>query len=176
MLTLLISIALPIFRKISICCRWFFFVWVIILFSLHLEEWSMNNNMVSKKGDQWITIIVSKIWVGMITTNIHLLQFKTQGHFQKRGVWIEEHQNSCQRNTFKISNITFTILPFSNKNIFTDPNYHDEHFQVYYFWWNHQMRVKMVHSNTKNGKSRACQSQACYLCTTHSSALQAPVA
>ena len=27
----------------------------------------------------------------------------------------------------------------------------------------------MVHSNTKNAKSRVSQSQVCYLCTTHSS-------
>ena len=40
-------------------------------FSFQLEEWSMDNNMVSK------------IWVGMSTINIHLLQFKIQSHLQK---------------------------------------------------------------------------------------------
>ena len=28
-------------------------------------------------------IMVSKIWVGMSTTNIHLLQFKIQSHLEK---------------------------------------------------------------------------------------------
>ena len=35
-------------------------------FNLHLKEWSMDNNMVSK------------IWIGMSTTNFDLLQFKIQ--------------------------------------------------------------------------------------------------
>ena len=33
-------------------------------------------------------IIVSKIWVGMSTTNINLLQFKIQSHLQTRGLWM----------------------------------------------------------------------------------------
>ena len=50
----------------------------------------MDNNMVSK------------IWVGMSTTDLYWLQFKIQGHLQTK--------------LFKISNITSAILPFSHKN------------------------------------------------------------
>ena len=39
-------------------------------FNLYIEEWSLNNNLVSK------------IWA-MSTTSIHLLQFKIQIHLQK---------------------------------------------------------------------------------------------
>ena len=35
------------------------------------EEWSMDNDLVTK------------IWVGLSTTNIHLPQFKIQSHLQK---------------------------------------------------------------------------------------------
>ena len=41
-------------------------LWQVIMltFNLHLEEWSMDSN------------IVSNIWLGMSTTSIHLLKFK----------------------------------------------------------------------------------------------------
>ena len=82
--------------------------------------------------------MVSKIWDGMSTTNIHLLQFKLQSHMQKQQqqqqqqqqqrknkkhthtqkknrLWMQVHQNSYQRKKkSEISNITFTILPFSH--------------------------------------------------------------
>ena len=51
-------------------------------------------------------------------------------------------------------------------------NCHPDYFGVYFSWWNHQMCIKMVHSNTKNAKSKVHQSQVCYLCTTHSSTLK----
>ena len=38
-----------------------------------------------------------------------------------------------------------------------------EYFGVNLFWWNHQMRFKMIHANTKNAKSKGRQSQVCYL-------------
>ena len=51
----------------------FSLVWVMMLiFSFCLEEWSMDDNMVSK------------IWVGMFTNNIHLLTFKIQSHMQRQ--------------------------------------------------------------------------------------------
>ena len=37
------------------------------------------------------------------------------------------------------------------------------YFGVYFFWWNHLVRFKMVHSNTKNAKSRVRQCQVCCL-------------
>ena len=33
--------------------------------------------------------VVSKIWVGMSTTNIHLLQFKIQSHLKKKNANFE---------------------------------------------------------------------------------------
>ena len=69
-----------------------------------LEEWSMDNNMVSKIG------------VGMTTINIHLLQFKILSHLQKRGFWMPVHENSCWRKTSEIYYITFAILLFSHQN------------------------------------------------------------
>ena len=41
----------------------------------------MNNN------------IVSKIWVGMASINIHLLQFEIQSHLQKNADFDPVHQN-----------------------------------------------------------------------------------
>ena len=63
----------------------------------------MDNNMINK------------IWAGMVTTNIHLLQFKIQSNLEKRGVWMAVHQNSFQRKSSKISSITFAILHFFNQ-------------------------------------------------------------
>ena len=64
----------------------------------------------------------------------------------------------------KISNITFAFLPFSPKNDLTKlPSWY---LSVYFCWWNHQIHIKKVHSNTKNAKSRICQSHMCYLRTT----------
>ena len=63
--TLLTFIALPILqKKHEFVIDGFSLVWVIINFQFTLEERSMNNSMVCK------------IWVGMSTTNIHILQFK----------------------------------------------------------------------------------------------------
>ena len=74
-----------------------------------------------------------------------------------------------KKTRLKMSNITFDILPFSIV-IF---NFHPEYFGVYFSWWNHQMRFKIVHSNTKNEKSRVRQSQVYELRTTnYSSALK----
>ena len=72
----------------------------------HLEEWSMDNNMVSK------------IWVGMSTTNIHLqvvLQFKIQSHLQNASTF----RSYSEEKTSKISYITFPILPFFHENTLT---------------------------------------------------------
>ena len=57
---------------------------IFYTFNLHLEEWAMK------------VIMVSKIWVGMSTNNIHLLQFKIQGHVQKWGLWMPVSHNSLQ--------------------------------------------------------------------------------
>ena len=119
--------------------------------------------------------MVSKIWVGMFTTNhsnIHLSQFKIQSHLQKRELLnVRYNRTHTAENLSKTSNITFAILPFSHKNAKIIILSTLEYFGVYASWWNHQMRFKMVCSNTKNAKSRVCQYHVCYSCTTHSSAL-----
>ena len=66
----------------------------------------MDNNMVSK------------CWVGMSTTDIHLLQFKItckNADFECRYI-----RTQTKEKTFKISNSTFAILPFSHKNTLTN--------------------------------------------------------
>ena len=50
-------------------------------------------------------ILVGKILAKMSTTNIHLLQFKIQGHLQKHRLWIMVYE------LIPIFNITFAILP-----------------------------------------------------------------
>ena len=45
-------------------------------------------NFHLKSSDQWITIMVGKIWVRIYTTSIHLLQLKIQSHLQKRRLWM----------------------------------------------------------------------------------------
>ena len=42
-------------------------------------------------------------------------------------------------------------------------NCHPEYLGIYFSQWNHQMRFKIVHSNTKNAKSIVHQSQVCSL-------------
>ena len=96
--------------NISICLGWFpfesYFVNVNLQFNLHLEGWSMDKNMVSK------------IRIGMSSTNIHLFQFKIQSHLQKRWLWMPVPGASKlipkKKQLFKICDITFAILPYSH--------------------------------------------------------------
>ena len=73
MLTVLTLIALSSLQKVSFFSLMVFLFGtshdVAYTFDLHLKVWSMNKNAVSE------------IWVGMFTTNIHLLQFKIQSHY-----------------------------------------------------------------------------------------------
>ena len=78
-----------------------------------------------------------------------------------------------EKETSKISNVTLAILPFSHKNILT--KCHPGYSGVYFSWWNHHMCMKVVHSYTKNAKSKVRQSQVYYLRTTRSSALNCEV-
>ena len=48
--------------------------------------------------------MVSKICFGMSSTNIHLLQLKSQSHLQKRGLEMQVHQISFRRKNVKIFN------------------------------------------------------------------------
>ena len=114
--------------------------------------------------------IVSKTWVGMSATNIHLLQFKIQSYLQKQTLNSVTSELVPQKKLSKISNITFAILLFLIEIL--ELNCHPEYFGIYFSWWNHQMRLKMVHSYIKDAKPTGCQSQVCCLCTTHSSSLK----
>ena len=135
---------------------------------IHLEEWSMDNNMVSK------------IWVNfnVYYTNIHLPQFKIQSHLQKRGILIRTHTKEKPFNITLHSPFCLFLKKTKNKkqtNKQTNNNNnkkkkkkklncHPESFGVYrYFSWrNHLMPFNMVHSNTnmtKNAKSRVRQFQ-----------------
>ena len=40
-------------------------------------------------------------------------------------------------------------------------------FEIYFSWWKHQMRFKVVHSYTKNAITRVPKSQVCYFRTTY---------
>ena len=139
-----------------ICRRWFLLCelwWRLSIYTLK------NNNMVSK------------IWVGMSTTTIHWLQFKIQSHLQKRRLWMRVHHSLIpKKNSLKFLTLHSPFCLFLIQILLL--NCHPEYFGVYFSWWNHQMCFRMVHSNTKNAKSRVRQSQVCYLRTPHSSALK----
>ena len=102
--TLLTFIDLKIWRKVSICRRWFLFV-VSYYVNFQFAEWSMDSNMVSK------------IWGGMATANIHLLQFKIQSHLQKRGLGMPVNRNLYQRiSCLKFLTLHSPFYLFSHKN------------------------------------------------------------
>ena len=68
LLNLLTFIAIQILQEISIYHRWFLFgVSYYVNFQFTLEEQLVDN------------IMVTKIWVGMSTANMHLLQFIVLG-------------------------------------------------------------------------------------------------
>ena len=66
----------------------------------------MNNNMVSKMS------------VGMSTTNIHLLNSKFKATFKSVDFESRYIRTHTKDKPSKISNITFAILPIFNINIF----------------------------------------------------------
>ena len=98
LLTLLTFFALPILRQISNYRRGFLFgsVWCELI-----SIYTLKN--------QWITI-VSKIWVGMSTTNIHSLPFS---HLQKRGLECRYTvRTHTEEKLSKISNIKIRHFAF----------------------------------------------------------------
>ena len=119
------------------------------------------------------TVRWAKFDFEMSATYIHKCQCKIQIHLEKRGLWMPVHQHSEEKSS-KISDNTFAILPFSHQNSLT-------RLPSRVLWglprplliWTHHMRFKIVHSNTKNAKSRVRQFQVCHLHTTHSSVLNA---
>ena len=110
--------------------------------------------------NQWITI-VSKIWVGMSTTNIHLLQFNFKSLAKTRTLNAGILKLIPKKNCLKFQHY---ISHFAHAKL----NYHLEYFGVYFSF----LRFKMVYSNTKNPKSSIRQRQVCCLRTTHYSALK----
>ena len=94
--------------------------WIVSLWCELLSKLSIYTALNSFK---WITnYMVSKIWVGLSATNIHLLQFKIQSYLQKwdlsnihqNSFWKKKQQNKTKQKN--ISNNTFAILHFSYKN------------------------------------------------------------
>ena len=74
--------------------------------------------------------LVSKIWVGMSATNIHLLQSKIKNHLQKRRLWIPLSLNSFRRKNrkkFLTLHAPFCIFHFKNLSL----NCHPEYFRIY---------------------------------------------
>ena len=112
--------------------------------------------------NQWITM-VSKIWAGMSTTNIHLLQFNFKSLAKTRTLNAGTLELIPKKNCPKFQH-TLAILLMQIPWL----NYHLEYFGVYFSF----LRFKMVHSNTKNPKSTIRQYQVCCLRTTHYSALK----
>ena len=118
----------------------------------------MDNNMVSK------------IWVGISTTVLifHYSSWKFKVTWKYVNFECQYIRTHSEEKRFKISNITFAILPVFIKIlklpywILIESTTFDETIRS-----RHQMCFKMVHSNTKTTKSRVC-----YLHTTHSSALK----
>ena len=121
--------------------------------------------------------MVSKIWVGMSTTNNHLFQFQIQGHLQKRGlisaICLYFHslfmdqilwKNSFEKMVFPFLAQTSTTILFGKVG------------PLYFWCWStwtplttngstedlEHLSVKMVHSSQDNTKSIVRQSQICY--------------
>ena len=118
---------------------------------------------------------VSKIWVRMYATNIHLLQFKILKLLIN--MWTLNASTSGlqpRRNRLKYLtlHLPFCLLIRKKKNTQTEWPSWVPYFGIYYSWWNYQMHLKMVHLNIKNAKSGADYSQVCNLRTTHSLVLK----
>ena len=89
----------------------FFLLWVIMwTFNLNLEGWSIDDNMVSK------------IWVGMSSTNTHLLLNKIQSHLKNADFECRyKFRTHTEEQPSKIFNIaTFVNCGHLKKN-FTAP-------------------------------------------------------
>ena len=103
-------IALLSLRKVSTCRGWFIFDVSLLC----------TRSMYTLKSAQWITIImVNKIWVGMSTTNILLLQFKSQSHLQNGDYKCRYSRTHSKEKASEIFNITFAILSFCYQNTLT---------------------------------------------------------
>ena len=125
LLTLLTFIALLVLWKISTCLDGHSLVWAIIWTSnLNPEEWSMDNN------------VVSKIWVEMSTKYKYSFSHNSNlnSHYLQKceGQYIRTHTNG---KLSKISTITLDILPFRHKNSFTKLPFWVLK-SLYFSWWN----------------------------------------
>ena len=63
--------------------------------------------------------MVSKILMGMSSTNIHLLQYKIQSHFENVDFECRNIRTQSEETPSKICNITFTVLTFPYQNTLT---------------------------------------------------------
>ena len=108
--------------------------------------------------------MVSKIWVGMATTNIHF-NWNIVFNCTNADFVINTSMQWLLRT--KILQITLAILPFYQKNMQIElPSW--LLWSVYYSLCNHKMHFKIVHCNAK---SLVLVDLSVLLCTTHLSAL-----
>ena len=141
LLTLLTSIGLSILQRISLCHRWFLFG-VSYYVNFQFTPWRLINGYM-----------VSKIWVGMSTTNIFIYPNSNSKPIAKTRTLNLSTSEPIQKKTrpkFLTLHSPFCLFLIKILKL----NCHREYFRVFFSWWNHQMHFKMVHSNTKNAKSR----------------------
>ena len=132
-------------------------LWCVLLRKrLHLKKWWIDPIMLSKIRVRMSTKIMILICFNskFMVTCIYLLQFKIQGHLQKRELYILVYQNSFRRQRSKVCTISVAIFFLSHKDVLTN-------------FCNHQTLFKIVHFDLNNAKSRVRQYQACNLHTTH---------
>ena len=86
--------------------------------------------------------MVSKIWVGISTTNIHSLQFKIQSQLQKRVLCMPIHQNLIpKKNRLKFSTLHSPFCLFLIRIL--KLNCRPEYFGFYFSWWNPRIRFQL---------------------------------
>ena len=131
------------------------------LWCLLLRKRPIHNS----KSIRWILSWWAKFESEFLLTIISW--FKIQNHLQKRRLWMAMYQHSFQRKTSETCTacisvaISHFLSSFSPSSKFLLAN--SEQFGV--LWWNHQTRFKILHSSPNTPKSRAYQSQACFLHT-----------
>ena len=95
--------------------------------------------------------MVSKIWIGCLLLIFIYFNSKFKVTCRNGDFECWYIRTYSKEKLSKISNITFTDLPFSHWNTLTAIL--STYFGDYFFWWNHQMGIKMVHFNQNNAKS-----------------------
>ena len=144
------------------------------LFKVLIESW--HNNSQKRETISYILIFVEKLvrrrkskeWAKFELECLLLIFIYSNSKFKAtcknedfKCRYIRTH---TKEKPSKISNITFAIQVclFIKKKKKKKKNWMailSTVFGTYYFWWNHQMRFKMVHCSLKDPKSRVGESQ-----------------